>query len=118
MCANFALIKFMRRTHSFLKQTSASSAPEFKIKKYHEPFKGLSVLDIGCGGGLLSEPMARLGAEVIGIDASNKNIQVAKYHLKKSKLKIKYYNSSPENSSQHRIITSLHTWVDPMNPTT
>ena len=41
--------------------------------------------------------MARLGAGVVGIDASFKNIQVAKYHLKKSKLKIKYYNSSPEN---------------------
>ena len=41
--------------------------------------------------------MARLGADVVGIDASFKNIQVAKYHLKKSKLKIKYYNSSPEN---------------------
>ena len=54
-------------------------------------------MDIGCGGGLLSEPMARLGADVVGIDASFKNIQVAKYHLKKSKLKIKYYNSSPEN---------------------
>ena len=70
---------------------------QFKIKKEHEPFKGLSILDIGCGGGLLSEPMARLGADVVGIDASFKNIQVAKYHLKKSKLKIKYYNSSPEN---------------------
>ena len=70
---------------------------EFKIKKEHRPFKGLSILDIGCGGGLLSEPMARLGADVVGIDASFKNIKVAKYHLKKSKLKIKYYNSSPEN---------------------
>ena len=70
---------------------------EFKIKKEHQPFKGISILDIGCGGGLLSEPMARLGADVVGIDASFKNIQVAKYHLKKSKLKIKYYNSSPEN---------------------
>ena len=70
---------------------------EFKIKKEHQPFKGLSILDIGCGGGLLSEPMARLGADVVGIDASFKNIQVANYHLKKSKLKIKYYNSSPEN---------------------
>ena len=70
---------------------------EFKIKKEHEPFKGLSILDIGCGGGLLSEPMAKLGGDVVGIDASNKNIQVAKYHLKKSKLKIKYYNTAPEN---------------------
>ena len=41
--------------------------------------------------------MAKLGATVVGIDASNKNIQVAKHHLKKSKLKIRYYNSSPEN---------------------
>ncbi len=70
---------------------------EFKIKKDREPFKGLSILDIGCGGGLLSEPMARLGGEVTGIDASYKNIQVAKYHLKKSKLKINYYNLSPES---------------------
>ena len=70
---------------------------EFKIKKKNEPFKGLNILDIGCGGGLLSEPMAKLGAEVTGIDASYKNIQVAKYHLKRSKLNIKYYNSSPEN---------------------
>ncbi len=70
---------------------------EFKIKKNHEPFKGLSILDIGCGGGLLSEPMASLGAKVTGIDASNKNIQVAKYHSKKNKLKINYFNSSPES---------------------
>ncbi len=70
---------------------------EFKIKNNYKPFKNLSILDIGCGGGLLSEPMAKLGATVTGIDASNKNIQVAKHHLKKSKLKIIYYNSSPEN---------------------
>ena len=70
---------------------------EFNIKSNHKPFEGLSILDIGCGGGLLSEPMARLGAEVTGIDASYKNVEVAKYHLKKSKLKINYYNSSPEN---------------------
>ena len=76
---------------------------EFKLKKEHEPFKGLSILDIGCGGGLLSEPMARLGADVVGIDASFKNIQVAKYHLKKSKLKVKYYNSSPENFKIKKI---------------
>ena len=70
---------------------------DFKIKKIDRPFKGLKILDIGCGGGLLSEPMARLGAEVVGIDASHQNIKVAKHHLKKSKLNIKYYNSSPEN---------------------
>ena len=54
-------------------------------------------MDIGCGGGLISEPMCRLGAEVTGIDASEKNIQVAKLHSKKNNLDIKYYCSSPEN---------------------
>ena len=51
------------------------------------PFKGLKFLDIGCGGGLISEPMHRLGAEVTGIDASSKNIEVAKLHAKKMTLK-------------------------------
>ena len=47
------------------------------------PLKNIKILDIGCGGGLLSEPMSRLGAEVTGIDASKKNISVAKLHAKK-----------------------------------
>lgn len=55
-----------------------------------KPFKGLKVLDIGCGGGLLSEPMARLGADITGIDAVEKNIKIASLHAKKSKLKINY----------------------------
>ena len=54
------------------------------------------MLDIGCGGGVWSEPMSRLGAEVVGIDASNKNINVAKLHAKKNNLKIKYLCTSPE----------------------
>ena len=70
---------------------------DFKIKKKDRPLEGLNILDIGCGGGLLSEPMARLGAKVVGIDASKKNINVAKHHLKKSKLNIKYLNVAPEN---------------------
>ncbi len=69
---------------------------DFKIKNEYKPFKGLKILDIGCGGGLLSEPMARLGAKVVGIDASAKNINVARHHLKKSKLNIEYINSAPE----------------------
>jgi len=69
---------------------------DFNIKNKYKPFKGLKILDIGCGGGLLSEPMARLGAKVIGIDASIKNINVAKNHLRKSKLNIEYINLSPE----------------------
>ena len=65
------------------------------------PLKGLKILDIGCGGGLISEPMSRLGAEVTGIDASDKNIQVAKLHAKKNNLKIDYLNTVPENLNQH-----------------
>ena len=53
-------------------------------------------MDIGCGGGLLSEPMTRLGANVTGIDASSKNISIAKLHAKENKLKINYLCSSPE----------------------
>ena len=70
---------------------------DFNINSKDKPLKGLNILDIGCGGGLLSEPMSRLGANVVGIDASKKNIKIAKYHLKKSKLPIEYFNASPEN---------------------
>ena len=70
----------------------------FKIKKSKANFlEGLNILDIGCGGGLISEPLARLGANVTGIDASEKNIKIAKLHSKKNSLKINYLNSSPEN---------------------
>ena len=69
----------------------------FKIKNENKPLERIKILDIGCGGGLLSEPMKRLGADVVGIDASNKNIQVAKLHAKKNKLDIKYICTSPEN---------------------
>ena len=69
----------------------------FKIKGDKANFlNGLNILDIGCGGGLISEPMARLGGMVTGIDASEKNIKVAKIHSNKSKLKINYINKSPE----------------------
>ena len=61
-----------------------------------KPLKELKILDIGCGGGLLSEPMCKLGANVTAIDASKKNIDVAKFHSKKSKLKIKYICTFPE----------------------
>ena len=61
------------------------------------PLKNLDMLDIGCGGGLLSEPMSRLGANVTGIDASQKNINIEKVHSLKNKLKINYICASPEN---------------------
>ena len=68
----------------------------FKLKNQKKPLEKVKILDIGCGGGLLSEPMNRLGAEVTGIDASFKNIEVAKIHAKKNHLKIKYLCTSPE----------------------
>jgi 2-polyprenyl-6-hydroxyphenyl methylase/3-demethylubiquinone-9 3-methyltransferase len=69
---------------------------DFKLKNKAKPLDKIDILDIGCGGGLLSEPMQRLGASVTGIDASIKNIKIAKLHAKKNKLKINYLCSSPE----------------------
>ena len=68
----------------------------FKLKSKKKPLDKINILDIGCGGGLLYEPMTRLGANVTGIDASSKNINIAKLHAKKNKLKINYLCSSPE----------------------
>lgn len=62
----------------------------------HVPFAGLRLLDIGCGGGLLSEPMARLGATVVGADAAPRNIPVAKLHAEQSGLTIDYRNTTAE----------------------
>jgi len=60
------------------------------------PFAGLRLLDIGCGGGLLSEPMARLGATVVGADAAARNIPVAQVHAQQSGLDIDYRHTSAE----------------------
>ena len=68
----------------------------FKLKNKKKPLDKINILDIGCGGGLLSEPMTRLGANITGIDASSKNINIAKHHAKKNNLKINYICSSPE----------------------
>ena len=68
----------------------------FNINSKSRPLKNIQLLDIGCGGGLLSEPMCRLGAKVTAIDASQKNIDVAKFHSKKNNLMINYLCSSPE----------------------
>ena len=69
---------------------------KFGNKSKKLPLKDIKILDIGCGGGLLSEPLSRLGAKVTGIDASERNIKIAKTHLNQSKLDIDYYCSSPE----------------------
>ena len=68
----------------------------FKLRNKSNPLSGVNILDIGCGGGLLSEPMSRMGANVTGIDASEKNIKIAKLHSKDNKLKINYLCTSPE----------------------
>lgn len=64
--------------------------------KAPRPFEGLSILDIGCGGGLLSEPMARLGAHVVGADAAERNIPVARLHAEQSGLTIDYRHTTAE----------------------
>ena len=72
------------------------------------PFKKLSLLDVGCGGGLIAEPMTRLGAKVTGIDASEKNINVAKFHAEQMNLKINYLCATPEKlNEQFDVILCL-----------
>ena len=61
------------------------------------PLKGLSVLDVGCGGGLVCEPLARLGATVTGVDAAAANIPVAEIHARQSGLQIEYINATVED---------------------
>ncbi|RXV70092.1 bifunctional 3-demethylubiquinol 3-O-methyltransferase/2-polyprenyl-6-hydroxyphenol methylase [Roseovarius sp. A46] len=62
-----------------------------------QPLEGLRLLDIGCGGGLLSEPMARLGADVVGADAAPRNIPVAQVHAEQSGLDIDYRHTTAED---------------------
>ena len=82
----------------------------FKLNQKKSPLKNIKVLDIGCGGGLLAEPMCRLGAKVTAIDASEKNINVAKLHAKKNNLKINYICTSPEklkNDNKFDVILNM-----------
>ena len=72
-----------------------------KLKNKKKPLEKVKILDIGCGGGLLTEPMKRLGANITGIDASKRNIEIAKIHAKKNSLKINYICASPENLNKN-----------------
>ena len=87
------LHKFNPIRISYIKQNIINT---LGIKNENKPLEKIKILDIGCGDGLLSEPMSRLGAEVVGIDASEKNISVAKLHAMKNNLNIKYLCASPE----------------------
>ena len=79
-----------------LKYIKDTIIEKFGNKSKKLPLKDIKILDIGGGGGLLSEPLSRLGAKVTGIDASDRNIKIAKMHSEKSKLDIDYYCSSPD----------------------
>jgi len=101
------LHKFNPVRISYIKNNIISS---FKLKNKKKPLKNIRILDIGCGGGLLSEPLSRMGASVVGIDASNKNIEVAKLHAKKSGLNINYICASPEsmqNKTKFDVILNM-----------
>jgi len=87
------LHKFNPTRISYIKENIIKT---FKLNPKKAPLQNIKILDIGCGGGLLSEPMCRLGAKVTAIDASQKNINVAKIHSKKNNLKIDYFCTSPE----------------------
>ena len=78
------LHKFNPIRISYIKENIIKS---FKLKMLKKPLKKIKILDIGCGGGLLSEPMKRLGADVVGIDASIKKYKCCKTTCKKNKLK-------------------------------
>ena len=88
------LHKFNPIRISYIKENIVST---LNLKNKKNPLEKIEILDIGCGGGLLSEPMSRLGAKVVGIDASEKNINVAKLRAKKNNLDVKYFCASPEN---------------------
>ncbi len=76
--------------------TSQIAAEFGRDLKTDKPFTGLRILDIGCGGGLLAEPMARLGADVVGADAAERNIPVARVHAAQSGLTIDYRHTTAE----------------------
>ena len=85
-----------------IKYIKDNTIKHFNLTNKDKPFTNLNILDIGCGGGLLSEPMSRLGGNVTGIDASEKNIISAKIHAKQNNLNISYFCNSPENFKSNK----------------
>jgi len=85
-----------------------------------KPLKGLNILDIGCGAGLLCEPLTRLGASVTGIDATSANIEAAKAHTKQSGLKISYINTTAEEllkkGKQYDVVLNMEVIEHVANP--
>jgi len=80
---------------SFIREKIIS---HFNLNKLSQnSLEGINILDIGCGGGLLCEPLRRLGAKITGIDASKNNIEVAKLHAEEMNLDINYIHCPPEN---------------------
>ena len=87
-----------------IKYIKESVIENFKLQNNEKlPLNGIDLLDVGCGGGLLSEPMCSLGATVTGIDASEKNIEIAKIHAKKNNLNINYICTSPEKIQKEKF---------------
>ncbi len=74
-----------------------------KNQIFEPSFKGLKILDIGCGGGILCEPLSRLGANITGIDSNKKAIKVAKDHANKNNLKITYNHTELERFNSHEF---------------
>lgn len=70
------------------------------IENFGDFHQGLKIVDIGCGGGIISEPLSRMGADVTGIDASEENIKSASLHAKEQNLDINYICSSAENHNE------------------
>ncbi|MCY4303961.1 MAG: bifunctional 2-polyprenyl-6-hydroxyphenol methylase/3-demethylubiquinol 3-O-methyltransferase UbiG [Aestuariivita sp.] len=87
-----------------------------------QPFSGLRILDIGCGGGLLCEPTARLGADVVGADAAPRNIPIAKAHARQAGLSIDYRHTTAEqlvaNGELFDVILNMEVIEHVVNPQT
>lgn len=88
-------ISFIKR--KIIEHFAHESYDKISLTKQTEIFSKLEILDVGCGGGLISEPFARIGANMTGIDAAEKNIKVAQLHSEKSGLKINYQNCAAED---------------------